>query len=412
MSTNATATPAATSRRSPVRRVFAALTWLALGGGALSYAGALVYANVVRLEVDAAMIAGSVEPIRAPADGILLGVAIRPGSQVTPGGRLATIQDPEVERQVALAAIKLERARLELRQREADLAAERAKRDDTLVITRAELRVVHAEIASLEDQVATAKIRVERFSGLFARGFAARQRLEDMTNQLAVLNAQLARARIVEEQRRALVASAEAGRFFDGTRIVGSLAELEAAVQRARAEIDVASEELIVWQQRRAATVITASNAGRIMRVLNTEGSAVRAGDSIAFYERSEERTINAFLTQNEVTRVAIGDSATVYIPALKLRFVAQVTAIERSGGFLDDVESRYTWRQARDSGVRQSDLDRTARVVLRFRAADAEHARKAVEPGVPAVVSFQRHSTDTVLGGFRSLEKADDRRG
>lgn len=397
-----------TKARSLARRVTMGLLWAAAGGAAIVYGGALVYANVIRLEVDAAVIAGAVEPIRATADGVMLGVGIKPGSTVTSGNRLATILDPEVERQVSLASIQLERARHELRLREAELASEKAKRDDTLIITQAELKAVQADIASLEEQVGTAKTRVERFGGLFVQGFAARQRLEDQTNQLAILNAQLSRARIVEEQRRALVTSAEAGRFFDGNRITGKLAELEAAVRRARAEIDVATEELRVWQERRAAAVVTASADGRIMRILHGEGSAVRAGDTVAVYERNGERTINAFLTQSEVVRIAVGDAATIYIPALRLRLTAHVATIDRAAGFLDDVESRYTWRQARDSGVRQGDLDRTARVVLRLDGDQGEHLRKELEPGTPAVVSFQRRSIDTVLGDFRAAHKAD----
>lgn len=393
-----------TNKRSLVRRVTMGLLWAIAGSAAIVYGGALVYANVVRLEVDAAVIAGAVEPIRAPADGVMLGVGIKPGSMVANGGQLAKIHDPEIERQVSLASVQLERARHALRQHEAHLVSEKAKRDDTLIITQAELKAVQAEIASLEEQLVTAKARVERVGGLFAQGFAARQKLEDHTNQHAILNAQLKRARIVEEQRRALVASASAGRFFDGNRITGKLAELEAAVQRARAEIDVATEELRVWQERRAAAVVTATGDGRIMRVLHGEGSAVRAGDTVAVYERKGERTINAFLTQNEILRVSVGDAATIYIPALRLRLAAHVVAIDRAAGFLDDVESRYTWRQARDSGVRQGDLDRTARAVLRLDNDQAERLRDQLEPGTPAVVSFQRRSLDTVLGDFRTV--------
>jgi|GEM_PF-759760 len=411
MSVKPTTSGSAKSGRSLVRRAMMAAIWSVIGVGSLTYAGALVYANVVRLEVDSATIAGLVEPIRVPADGILVGLDIHAGDKLAAGRKLATIQDPEVERQVSLSAIQLERARHQFNLRQAELAAERAKRDDTVVVAKSELKAVQSEIISLEEQVATAQVRVERFTGLFVQGFAARHRLEDMTNQLATSKAQLSRARLVEEQRRSLIASAEAGRFFDGTRVTGRLAEIEAAAQRARAEVDVVAEELRVWQERRAASVVMASGSGRIMRVLQTNGSAVRAGDTLAVFERSGERFVHAFLTQGEVVKVAIGDTASVYIPALRLRVSAQVSAIERAAGFLDDVESRYTWRQARDGGVRHGDLDRTARVVLRFEGDDGERLRAAIEPGTPVVVSFQRRSTDTVLGDFRKLEDTLEKR-
>ncbi len=99
----------AAKARSLARRVTMGLLWAAAGGAAIVYGGALVYANVVRLEVDSAVIAGAVEPIRAPSDGVMLGVGMKPGSVVTSGSRLAKIQDPEVERQVSLASVQLER---------------------------------------------------------------------------------------------------------------------------------------------------------------------------------------------------------------------------------------------------------------------------------------------------------------
>ncbi|NQW51284.1 MAG: HlyD family efflux transporter periplasmic adaptor subunit [Rhodospirillales bacterium] len=397
--------------RSMARRAMMAAIWVVIGGGSLTYAGALVYANVVRLEVDSATIAGSVEPIRVPADGIMAGIDIHAGDKLAAGRQLASIRDPEVERQVSLSAIQLERARHQFNLRQAELTAERAKRDDTVLVAKSELKAVQSEIVSLEEQVATAQVRVERFTGLFVQGFAARHKLEDMTNQLATLKAQLSRARLLEEQRRSLITSAEAGRFFDGTRVTGRLAEIEAAAQRARAEVDVTTQELRVWQERRAASVVVASGSGRVMRVLQTNGSAVRAGDTLAVFERTGERFVHAFLTQSEVMKVAIGDTASVYIPALRLRASAQVSTIERAAGFLDDVESRYTWRQARDGGARQGDLDRTARVVLRFEGDDGERLRAAIEPGTPVVVSFQRRSTDTVLGDFRKLEYSLEKR-
>jgi multidrug resistance efflux pump len=393
--------------RSLVRRTAMGLIWAAAGGGALLYAGALVYANLVRLEVDAATIAGTIEPIRAPADGVLFGFNLRAGETVAAGSRLAVVQDPEIEREVALARTRLDRARSERDLRQAELAAERAKRDDTVVVATAELKVVQAEVASLEEQVAIAITRVDRFTGLHAQGFAARQRLEDMANYRASLTAQLARARLVEGERRALFVSAQAGRFFDGIRVTGRLAEAEAAVQRAREEIDLAVDELQAWQQRRAASVVRAADAGRIIRVLRSDGSAVRAGDTLAVFERAGERVVHAFLTQKEIMRVAVGDTANIYLTALHLRTTAQVVTIERAAGFLDDIESRYTWRQARDNGVRQSDLDRTARVVLRLAVDDGERLRTVIEPGMPVVVSFARRSTDTVLGDFRVLDSA-----
>lgn len=394
-------------RKPWLRTTIMGAIWAVAGALTVGYSGALVYANFVRLEVDSAVIAGTLEVLQAPSNGIVVAVGKRPGDALRQGDRLMRVQDPETERQVAMAGVRLERARQELRLRESELASETARRDDYVLIARNELARLRGDIEGLEQQVANARARVERFTTLYTQGFASRQRLEDMTSELAGLNARLARTRIVEQERRALLASTEAGRHYDGTQIVGRLAELRAASARARGEVELAVEELRVWMERREETLVTAATAGRLLRILRPEGNSVRAGDTLMIYERPDDRVVHAFLTQDEVVRVAIGDAATVFIPALRAHVEARVVGIERAAAYLDDVEARYLWRQARDTGTRIGDRDRTARVVLRFDEGDARLVRERTEPGTPSVVSFSRRSINTVLGGFAPLAAA-----
>ena len=63
--------------------------------------------------------------------------------------------------------------------------------------------------------------------------------------------------------------------------------------------------------------------------------------------------------------------------------------------------------RQERRAAERQAKANPAAGARLADQVfAQAEQLRRELEPGTPAVVSFQRRSLDTVLGDFRTVER------
>ncbi|MDC7789439.1 HlyD family efflux transporter periplasmic adaptor subunit [Rhodoplanes sp. TEM] len=368
-----------------------ATLWLLAGAGILAYGGGLLWANVVRIEVDSAVVGGQIEPLQSPATGVLSGMRLRANMSVEKDEKLFSIHDPALEQMIGLASIKVERARDDLRVRLAARDAEKARRDDHVLAARAELERIDTEIESLEHLEKTAKDRVQTVSGLFAQGHTTRPRLEDATDRLAQASAALARSRTIRREKSELLAAALSGRGAGGIEVISRLAEADAAVTRAETEIALSVEELRVLMQRRAELTVLANTSGRTLRVLRRDGANVQAGDTIAVLERQERGIVYAFLTQGEASRVGIGDEAEIYIPGHRISARATVVAVERNGGYLDDVESRYTWQLARDTGVRHTDRDRTARVTLEFSEADQAAARRHVTAGTPAIVSFDR---------------------
>jgi acetyl/propionyl-CoA carboxylase alpha subunit len=214
----------------------------------------------------------------------------------------------------------------------------------------------------------------------------------------------LSKARINQREREGQLEQVMAGHFFDGNQIVGRIKEAEAAVTRASAEVDLSLEELQAMQARRQTNRVTAAHRSRVLKVMRHEGSAIRRGDAMILVERMDERVVQAFLRQDEVTRVAIGDDATVFVPALRARARARVVQVERNAAFLDDIDSRYTWRTARDGGPKATDKDRTARVTLQFEPEDRTIADRTFDVGTPLIVSFARRSVNTVFSSFADL--------
>jgi multidrug resistance efflux pump len=390
--------------KAKMRTALMAAAWVGVGGAALTYAGALVYVNWMRLEIDSALVSGSIEPVNAPFDGSVTTLLVRVGDRITGGQRFMVLEDPEVEKLVKLASVKVERAREDLRLKQVELEAEKYKRDEYVNISKNKMDKIVSDIDALEKQEKVARERFARLSDLFKKGIVIRQRVEDASDKLAEVTTLLAKARINQKERSAMFEAVMAGRYFDGNQVVGRLQEAEGAVARASVEVDLALEELQAMQQRRSINRVVANHDARVLKVLRQEGSAVKRGDTMLVVERMDERVIHAFLRQDEATRVAIGDTAEVYIPALRAKATARVTQVDRNAAFLDDVDARYSWKLARDGGPKATDKDRTARVTLRFDPVDRDVVDAKLQVGMPTVVSFARRSVNTVFSNFSEL--------
>ena len=150
----------------------------------------------------------------------------------------------------------------------------------------------------------------------------------------------------------------------------------------------LAEAELLAQERHRTSQVLTAPTDGRVISTLRPPQTFVRRGDELALFERDEQRTIQAFLTQEEVLQIGLGDKAIIYLPSRDQRASAVVTHIDRTMGFVDEMDSQFIWRGPRD---------RSARVTLEFVGISEDALRRRYQPGLPAVVIFERRSTSEI---------------
>lgn len=388
----------------------ATLVWLVGGLAVITYGAALVYANVARVEIDSAIVAGVVEAATAPIAGRLQSNLFA-GAPLKGGERLFEVVNPTIEENISLAAVRVDRAKSELKLKTAERDSERARRDSFLAALKAEIGRTRAEVEAFNDLEKSAQRRFQAATDLFGKGFVTRLRLEDTADKLAESKSNRIRGENRFEEKTALFAAVTSGRAYGSVEGLGRLADAEAAVRRAESEVTLSAEELRVQMERRTEARFSANSAGRVLRVLKLHGTAVQPGDAVALIEREGDRILYAFLTQEEVGRVSVDDVADVVLPAQHLTARARVVAVERSGGYLDDVETRYIWKLARDPGVRHTDRDRTARVTLRFSNEDQAIAKRELSPGTPAFVSFQRRwDNSKVVAAYTTLEQLASR--
>jgi multidrug resistance efflux pump len=177
------------------------------------------------------------------------------------------------------------------------------------------------------------------------------------------------------------------------------MAEIEAEIRLGEHEIQLAQQRYIASLRHQDRLAVRAPFDGVVLDLPRFNEGSVRRGDVIAIIEQRKRREVTAWLNQDEVLRVGLGDEATLFVPALNETLTAKVTRIDRTSSFVEEQNRShnpgYRWR---------GPVDRTAKVTLAFsdatRIADADRYRS----GLPVVVIFPQRSTNSV---FASLGRA-----
>ncbi len=376
-------------RRWPVRAIVMTTIYLMLGAGIIAFAGFVAYANMFKLEVDAAVVTAPLDVVTAHADGRIMLTELAPGDRIEAGQTLGRLADSELEHSLDVAAIAVERARARRDHvaRQLD-AATFGNRDREIVADNNRERTA-AAVAALEVRLELARARHDRVEGIYQQGWTTVEVVEEAANEVAVLEAELAVLRIDLGEFDETASETTADSLFDAVRMEQGYANLAADLMLAEEELLLARQELEALEMHRQRLDIAAPFDGWVVEVSKPAGATVLRGDDILIIERDQDRTIEAFLDQEQILVVGLGDTATVYLPALDRRVSAWVTRIDRTTGFIDEQRSHYSWRGPED---------RSGRVILTF----TEPALgEEISAGLPAIVIFDRRSDDAILSGL-----------
>jgi hypothetical protein len=101
---------------------------------------------------------------------------------------------------------------------------------------------------------------------------------------------------------------------------------------------------------------------------------------------------IDAFVTQDDANYLSLGSQASVWIPALDRTYKAQIVTVDRTSGFLSEMQAhlkesqlRYNWR---------GQQDRSAYVQLAIVDELSAAEKQALTGGMPVTVSVAKRPT------------------
>lgn len=205
------------------------------------------------------------------------------------------------------------------------------------------------------------------------------------------LQERVARAAVAVDEKRSQLTLLEAQLERSEASGAASNPERVADLAAARRDVGFALRQLTAVENHRAGMAVKAPTDGRVRRVFKAPGSMVVKGEPLVLFERtSEPRQIHAFLTQDEVLKIAKGDEARIYFPSTDHIYDATVIRIDRSRGAIDPDFARYDWNE-----------NRNAMVVLDQPDLNMPAVREALNAGTPAVVVFRRSFANALIADF-----------
>ena len=375
-------------QRWPVKAIIMAAFYGCLGLGIFSYAGLLAYTNLYRLEVQTAVISAPIEMVSSQIDGRIEWAGKRPGDVVQNGDVVVRVIDNQLEREIELAeiAVKERQAQL-LYLRRRQVNEYDRMRNFTTVETK-ELEQARLEVEAVEVQLQAAEQQYGRLSMLHRRGFTTDLRLEEAEKTVATLKKQL-ESRRVELKSRVEIANQTGGKWhYTGQNMVGEIGQIEAQVKLAEHEVQLADKRRMALINHRERLAVQAPFEGTVLELPHVDRGMVRRGDVIAVIEQRRERQVTAYLNQDEVGLVGLGDEVLIYVPALGETLKGRVRQIDRTSGFVREQSAQgqagYRWR---------SSNDRSAVVVVEFKDAGRVSDIERYRAGLPVVVVFPQRS-------------------
>ena len=384
-------------RRWPVKTAVMSAFYLMLGLCILGFTGLLMYTNFYRMEIQTAVVAAPVEHVESQIDGKLLWRNLTPGDQVKAGEVVLQLNDNQIEREIELADIAVREQQNKLAYLKRRQADELERVQSFATIETKNIEQGKLEVQSIRAELYASEQEFKRYSILNRQGWTTDARREQSEKLFTTLKKSLERAQVELTARIELAEQNFGKRMYNGNDVVGTLGDIEAQVRQAELEVALFRDKKQALVHHKDRLAVRAPFDGTLLELPRVNESSVRKGDTIAIIEQRNRRHILAYLTQDEINKIGLGDEAMVFFPALNETHTARVFRIDRTSGFVREQDQRfnpgYSWR---------GPTDRSAKVLLALEDKRILADRDTYRSGLPAVVVFPQRSTNPLIATIK----------
>jgi multidrug resistance efflux pump len=248
-------------------------------------------------------------------------------------------------------------------------------------------------VKALEVQTESAEKGLVRVQAIVGAGLDSPSQLDKAKAIYAEVRGELDQARPELELANDAVRAAAHGSFYDGFRLIDEGPSAELRERDAEARVKLAEQQVAAFHEGSGRTIYKAPFAGRVERTTKSPGSTVDRGETLALLERVDDPPrVFALLTQDQMTRIRLGEIGTVRVPTVQQRFHAVVVRSDKAGAIPGGV---LTDLLANASKAPPRPTDPSGYIELELRPLTPA-ARTALRSGMPAVVNLPR----TAKGG------------
>jgi multidrug resistance efflux pump len=380
------------------RSVLRASLYFAIGPLLAGYAILAGYESFFRMEIKSAVVIRPTETVVAQGVGHLETMLVQQGQLVAAGQPLFTAVDEDHARDLETKKRELAMAEVELKAAQADQMAAKDRFGIYERIAAHKREIASERVRGLTIETESAEKNLARIETIVRAGLESNAALDEAKASFAKVQGELNTAIPELEVAKEAVRAAEHGSFYDGFRLIGELPEESIRLSAAQARVQIAENQLAATQEGSGHATYSVPFPGRVVRITKSPGSTVNRGETLALVERTgEEPRIYALLTQDQVTRIKLGERGTVRVPTLQQRFQAVVVRSDKAGAIPGGALSELL-----SNAERTRDSDPSGYIELELHPLTAA-ARSALRSGMPAIVNLPRRSTGSPVLGLSS---------
>jgi multidrug resistance efflux pump len=350
----------------------------------------LLYFRFFRLDLEYSVVTLPLYPVISQDVARCKELYVKEGDVVKSGDKLLDVDEDMLTRDLEEARLQRDAAEVDCKTAKDRVEKERQTFDVYRTITTDKLESAQSLVAALTEQRGAQAAIVNRSLRLQPSGAATREDLEVAQQKLALLEGQLLQARselkIAENARQALKQDV----FYDQRRLVGDLPQLLVNLKDAEERYTLAQQRLRETEARAARLTYRAPFDGKVVKVLKVVGGTMNRGEAVLVLEKAEgQPVIDGFVTQDDANALTIGAQASVWVPALDRTFRGQIVKIDRTSGFLTEMQEHLKDSQLRYNWRGQS--DRSAYVQLEITEDLPPEVKGQLAGGMPVTVSVAR---------------------
>lgn len=372
-------------KRWPIKTMVMSAFYVLLGVFVFSYLAILIYSNVMRMEIETAVVTKQLRTISMPVEGEIIPVKMKAGTKVKKGEVIARVKGKAT--QVQLVSKQIEYAdktrAYELAVRRYHIESQRLKIYE--IASQTEAQIAKARLEAAHAALISADLNVERTGNFDLNKESAKLKYDDALLHQEEMEARVREAELMVERAIAMSAVSDR-RHFTEDGFVADLDLLALDVETANAELAKLQDEIDFLEQQSGEHTIRAPFSGQILQIADLQGQSFAKDHALLTIEKREVPKVQAFLSQDEVLSVGLNDDASIYLPSLGETITAKVVHIDRKAGHINGEMTNYIWRE--------SDA-KTALVSLELNA--NEISGNQVTAGLPAVVIFSKRSTNQI---------------
>ncbi len=383
-------------KRWPTKLIAMTAMYVCVGIILFSYIFFTLWSNFLSLEVETGVVTAPIEAVVSSTDGKIRKVSASINQMISQGSALIAIENPAIEEKLERAKIKISRNKLLLERlrQEREVAIEQMV--DYHGYSKLKFEKLELHVETLRKQERMAHLQDNRIQELFYYGYASKRDVDVAAAEHASLKREvLSAVNDLNGQSRAME-SLKNGRYFTGDKFEFDMNNLNVKIEEVKQNITMDTQELLALYEHKEDLNLYAPTNGRLVELLKHPGSATRRGETIAVFERDEQRKLEVFLTQEEVLSIRINQMARVYFTSLDMAVDAIVTEIDRAYNSVDTLDTSFTWHD---------NTKRNSKVTLDFVGFENIQYRERIKAGIPAVVNFPNVNVGTLGDFIRSFK-------